>query len=28
MNTDQGKQFLAQLDELSKRVDKIAEHIK
>jgi hypothetical protein len=28
MNTDQGKQFLAQLDELSKRVDRIAEHIK
>ena len=28
MNTDQGKQFLAQLDELGKRVDKIAEHIK
>jgi hypothetical protein len=28
LNTDQAKQFLAQLDELSKRVDKIAERIK
>lgn len=28
MNTDQAKQFIAQLDELSKRVDQIAEHIK
>jgi len=28
LNTDQAKQFLSQLDELSKRVDKIAERIK
>jgi hypothetical protein len=28
MNTDQAKEFLAQLDELTKRVDKIAERIK
>jgi hypothetical protein len=28
MNTDQAKQFIQQLDELGKRVDQIAEHIK